>query len=59
MKIVLRTVAGRCALAAGTAAPEATGRRSITFSPAGGARVVLTDRPAGRPAEPALAAVPA
>ena len=59
MKIVLRTVTSRCALAPGTAMPEATGRRSITFSPARGAQVVLTDRPPAQPAEPAVAAATA
>jgi hypothetical protein len=39
--------------------PEATGRRSITFSPARGAQVVLTDRPPAQPAEPAVAAATA
>lgn len=58
MKIVLATVLGRCELAAARPAAEATGRRSITFSPRGGAAVILRDR-APRPApprEPSLAA---
>ncbi len=57
MKIVLRTVFSRCRLAPGTDRPEPTGRRSITFSPADGARVVLMDRaPAGAPATVVAAA---
>jgi hypothetical protein len=51
MKIVLRTVLGRFALAA-PGAPETTRRRGITFSPRGGATIVLAQR---RPA-PAHAA---
>jgi hypothetical protein len=43
MKIVLRTVLGRFALAS-IGAPETTRRRGITFSPSGGATVVLTER---------------
>jgi cytochrome P450 len=56
MKIVLRTVLGRCSLAAATDRPEPTGRRSITFSPAEGARVVLSDRLPIDTAEPAAVA---
>jgi hypothetical protein len=37
-------VVARCELAAAQARPEPTGRRSITFSPQHGARVVLTER---------------
>jgi cytochrome P450 len=44
MKIVVRAVVARCELAAAQARPEPTGRRSITFSPQHGARVVLTER---------------
>ncbi len=56
MKIVLRTVLGRCELGPGGTRPEGTGRRSITFSPDRGASVVLRDRrPAAAPAP--LAAV--
>jgi cytochrome P450 len=47
MKIVLRAVLTRYELAPATAAPERTGRRSITFSPAGGATVVLRERARG------------
>jgi cytochrome P450 len=58
MKIVLRTVLGRFALASAGGPPETTRRRGITFSPSGGATVVLTERtPAARPA--AALAVPA
>jgi cytochrome P450 len=48
MKIVLRTVLERYELAAANGRREVTGRRSITFSPSGGAKVLLRDR--GRPA---------
>ena len=44
MKIVLRAVLGRFALSAPDAKPERTGRRSITFSPAGRATVILRER---------------
>jgi cytochrome P450 len=57
MKIVLRTVFARSRMAPATAQPEPTGRRSITFSPAQGARVVLTDRVPALRSEPAAAAV--
>jgi cytochrome P450 len=50
MKIVLRTAASRFELSPATPEPEQTGRRSITFSPRGGARVVLRAR-AGAAAE--------
>jgi hypothetical protein len=52
MKVVLRAVIGRCELAPAGDGPEPTGRRSITFSPARGATVVLRDR---RPAPAAQA----
>ena len=59
MKIVLRTVVGRFALATAGDSPETTRRRGITFSPRGGATVVLTERtPVTRPATTSLA-VPA
>jgi hypothetical protein len=52
MKIVLRTVVSRFELSAPSASPERTGRRSITFSPAGRATVVLHERrPATAPDE--------
>ena len=41
MKIVLRAVLARFELAPAAPAPERVARRSITFSPAGGAAVVL------------------
>jgi cytochrome P450 len=58
MKIVLRAVLTRFDAAPADVRPEQTRRRSITFSPVGGARVVLRERrPAERPdVEPALAA---
>jgi cytochrome P450 len=58
MKIVLGAVLGRFALTPVGDVPETTRRRGITFSPAGGATVVLAKRtPAPRPA--AALAVPA
>jgi cytochrome P450 len=55
MKIVLRAVLSRFELAAPSDAPEQTGRRSITFSPRGGATVILRERarltPTKAPAE--------
>ncbi len=44
MKVVLRAVLDRYELRPATKHPERTGRRSITFSPAGGATVVLRER---------------
>lgn len=44
MKIVLRTVLSHFSVAPGSAQAEGTGRRSITFSPRGGATVVLGER---------------
>jgi hypothetical protein len=59
MKIVLRAVLSRFEVAPVTPAPEHTGRRSITFSPKGGATVVLRarsrDGAAAPPATPELA----
>jgi hypothetical protein len=61
MKIVLSAVLSRFEIAAATPAAEQTGRRSITFSPKGGATVVLTKRasapevPSAPPAELAVA----
>jgi cytochrome P450 len=51
MKIVLRSVLTHYELRPAQAAPEQTGRRSITFSPRGGATVVLTRRPRPVPAD--------
>jgi hypothetical protein len=48
MKVVIRSVLGRCELAPAGERPEQTGRRSITFSPDRGATVVLRDRAAAR-----------
>jgi hypothetical protein len=51
MKIVLRAVLEHCRLSPAGSGREATRRRSITISPAGGCRVVLRDRaPGERPA---------
>jgi cytochrome P450 len=59
MKIVLRAVLGRFALSAAGPTAETTRRRGITFSPRGGATVVLTERtPVARPATTSIA-VPA
>ncbi len=44
MKIVVRAVLRRFSLSAPSAKPERTGRRSITFSPAGRATVILHER---------------
>jgi cytochrome P450 len=44
MKIVLRAVFSRLSVEPTTAAAEQTGRRSITFSPRGGATVILRER---------------
>jgi hypothetical protein len=55
MKIVLRVAFGRLTAAPATDAPEQTGRRSITFSPRGGATVVLHERPAAGAAAAATA----
>jgi cytochrome P450 len=44
MKIVLRAVLERCELTPAQSRREATRRRSITISPAGGCRVILRDR---------------
>jgi hypothetical protein len=52
MKVVIRAVLGRYELLPAGGRPEQTGRRSITFSPSGGATVVLHDRVAGRAPSP-------
>ena len=57
MKVVLRTILERCELSAPDQRPERRSRRSITFVPAHGTRVVMRER---RPAfdehgEPAMA----
>jgi cytochrome P450 len=63
MKVVLRAVLGRFALSApdapGRSRPETTRRRGITFSPSGGANVVLTERASAPRPVPAPLAVPA
>jgi cytochrome P450 len=56
MKVVLRAVLTGCELQPASEAAEPTRRRSITFSPAGGAAVVLHDR-AATPAGAASAAL--
>jgi hypothetical protein len=48
MKVVIGVVLSRCELSPALTRPEQTGRRSITFSPGGGATVVLHDRVASR-----------
>lgn len=58
MKIVLGAVVGRFALSAAGPTAETTRRRGITFSPRGGATVVLTERTPAPRSSPALA-VPA
>ncbi|HZU39805.1 MAG TPA: cytochrome P450 [Solirubrobacteraceae bacterium] len=52
MKIVLRAVLTRHEVLPATPAAEVTGRRSITYSPAGGAAVVLRPRRRQAPAAP-------
>jgi hypothetical protein len=59
MKVVLRAVLERFELAAASERPERTGRRSITFSPALGATVVLRERARRAVLEPADAALAA
>jgi cytochrome P450 len=49
MKIVLRAVLERYELTPASDKPEPTGRRSITFSPALGATVLLRERPPAQP----------
>ncbi|HXD65976.1 MAG TPA: cytochrome P450 [Solirubrobacteraceae bacterium] len=57
MKVVLRATLRRYELTAASQRPEATRRRSITFSPAGGTMVVLRRRRVPAPApEPATVA---
>ncbi len=54
MKIVIRSVVDRFELEPAGDRPEQTARRSITFSPSGGASVVLRARHRSAPPEPAL-----
>jgi cytochrome P450 len=57
MKIVLRVALRRYEVLAADVRAEPTARRSITFSPSGGARVILRDRRAAEDVQhPALAA---
>ena len=59
MKIALRTVLTRCELRQAGERAERTRRRSITISPAGGSRVILSDRAELTPSiEPAVAHAP-
>jgi cytochrome P450 len=51
MKIVIRAAVRRFELAPGGDRPEQTGRRSITFSPTGGASVILKQRSQHAPSE--------
>ncbi len=53
MKIVLRVALGRYELVPAGRRPERAGRRSITFSPAAGATVVLREREPARARPPA------
>jgi cytochrome P450 len=58
MKIVIRAAVRRFELEPVGDSPEQTGRRSITFSPAGGASVILKQRSRQQPVEaPELAGV--
>ena len=57
MKVVIRAVLSRCELSPGAGRPEHTGRRSITFSPSGGATVVLRARAPVSRADQALVTV--
>jgi cytochrome P450 len=59
MKIVLGVALGRYELAPAHRRPERTGRRSITFSPSGGATVVLRERVPAAARPPAPAPLPA
>lgn len=54
MRIVIRAAARRYELSPGSDRPEQTARRAITFSPSGGATVVLRERSQQR-AEPSMA----
>jgi cytochrome P450 len=56
MKIVLRAVLARFQLRSPGGAPEVTRRRGITFSPSGGSRVILSERPASAPGRAAATA---
>jgi hypothetical protein len=58
MKIVLREVVKRFELAPGAEKREQAARRSITFSPSGGATVILRERPEADIAATASAAAP-
>ena len=51
MKIVIRAAVRRFALQPAGDRPEQTGRRSITFSPAGGASVILQERSPREPSD--------
>jgi cytochrome P450 len=57
MRIVIRAVLERFELAPASRRPEQTARRSITFSPSGGATVVLRERARRLPDAPALVSV--
>jgi hypothetical protein len=49
MKIVMRTVLARFELRPAGDRPERARRRSITISPAGGGRVIFSERVAAEP----------
>jgi cytochrome P450 len=57
MKIVIRAVVDRFELASAGGRPEQTARRSITFSPGGGASVRLRERPRAADERPPLVSV--
>ncbi len=57
MKVVIRSVLSRWELAPASERTEPTGRRSITFSPAGGATVVLRERARVQAVPPPLVTV--
>jgi cytochrome P450 len=57
MKIVIRAVVERFELAPAADRPEQTARRSITFSPSGGASVILSERSPSADEAPALVSV--
>jgi cytochrome P450 len=57
MKIVIRAVTDRFELEPAGERPEQTARRSITFSPNGGARVILRERARAGDERPALVSV--
>jgi len=57
MKIVIRAVVDRFELEPASERPEQTARRSITFSPSGGASVILLERAQAMDERPTLVSV--